>query len=79
LDSWLDDSTRKSGGSTVNCYDQAGIVQLATCLGVPSDRIKWLFKEPFGYIKETNLVGWGNTNNVRPPFPPIHASTDNDI
>ncbi|KAK5659023.1 hypothetical protein OQA88_1110 [Cercophora sp. LCS_1] len=63
LDSWLDDSIRKSGGNTVNCYDQAGIVQLATCLGVPSDRIKWMFKEPFGYIKGTNLVGWGNTNN----------------
>jgi hypothetical protein len=64
LDSWLDDYNKKAAGNTVNCYDQAAIVQLTTLLGVPDGRIRWMFKEPFGYIKDTDLVGWGETNNV---------------
>ena len=33
-------------------------------LGVPYDRITWMFKGPFGYINKTDLIGWGETNNV---------------
>ncbi len=47
--------------NVVNCYDQAGAVQaLSGCLGI---RPTWIFLEPFGFIHETNLVGWGLCNN----------------
>ncbi|KAK3322754.1 hypothetical protein B0H66DRAFT_590430 [Apodospora peruviana] len=63
LDYWLQDFDKTAAWNMVNCYDQAGIVQLATLLGVPCDRIGWEYKEPFGYITSTDLVGWGVTNN----------------
>jgi hypothetical protein len=44
-----------------NCYDQAAAIQtLAAALGIDLD---WCFLSPFGYIKTTNLVGVGVTNN----------------
>jgi len=44
-----------------NCYDQAAAVQaLAGAVGVAS---AWLFLDPFGYIRPTNLVGVGLCNN----------------
>jgi hypothetical protein len=44
-----------------NCYDQAAAVQaLAGAVGAQT---VWLFLEPFGYIKPTNLVGVGLCNN----------------
>lgn len=48
----------------VNCFDQAGIVQLATLLGVPNGKIGCEHKMPFGYLNTINLVGWGECNNV---------------
>jgi len=47
--------------SACNCYDQAAAVQtLAGALGVQS---MWLFLEPFGFIRPTDLVGVGLCNN----------------
>lgn len=44
-----------------NCYDQAAAVQtLAGAVGV---EIKWIFMQPFGYIRTTNLLGYGQCNN----------------
>lgn len=64
LDSWLHDREKKLLHKVLNCYDQAGIVQLATLLGVPNGKIGWEHKQPFGFINKTNLVGWGECNNV---------------
>ncbi|MEP7124243.1 MAG: hypothetical protein ABJE95_25170 [Byssovorax sp.] len=48
---YLHRATRK-----VNCYDQAGAVQsLAGCLGI---RPTWIYLRPYGFIRETSLVGW---------------------
>jgi hypothetical protein len=47
--------------NTVNCYDQAAAVQ-AFCGAMGVD-VQWVFQYPFGYIKETNLVGVGKCNN----------------
>ena len=45
----------------VNCYDQAGIVQIMLgCLGISCT---WAFMQPYGYITTTNLIGWGPCNN----------------
>jgi hypothetical protein len=47
--------------SACNCYDQAAAVQaLAGALGVQS---MWLFLQPFGFIRPTDLVGVGLCNN----------------
>jgi hypothetical protein len=47
--------------SVCNCYDQASAVQvLVGALGI---RVAWLYLDPFGYIKPTNLVGVGLCNN----------------
>jgi len=52
---------KKSSGSTVNCYDQAGAIQsLSGALGV---KLTWYFLRPFGFIQTTNLVGVGSCNN----------------
>jgi hypothetical protein len=49
------------GSALCNCYDQAAAVQaLAGAIGVNS---AWLFLEPFGYIRPTNLVGVGWCNS----------------
>ncbi|GJJ03321.1 hypothetical protein RugamoR64_38590 [Duganella rhizosphaerae] len=45
----------------VNCYDQAGIVQiLLGSLGLPS---AWAYMNPFGFINTTDLIGTGLCNN----------------
>lgn len=47
--------------TTVNCYDQAAALQaLCGSLGI---KLRWLFLQPYGFIKVTNLVGWGKCNN----------------
>lgn len=48
----------------VNCYDQAyAVIVFSGALGIPVDG---LYIEPYGFLKLTQLVGWGNCNN---PFP----------
>jgi len=54
----------KANGDIVNCYDCAGAV--ATMTALVGGQSKYLFMEPFGYIKKTNLIGKGDCNN---PFP----------
>jgi hypothetical protein len=45
----------------LNCYDQAGAVQvLAGAVGVV---VTWVFLNPYGYIKRTHLVGVGLCNS----------------
>ncbi|KAF5647037.1 solute:Na+ symporter SSS family [Fusarium tjaetaba] len=67
LSAWLDAyrNFKQSGALTlVNCYDQAGAVELAASLGVDYDCIAWEFHQTYGYIsKTTELVGWGHCNN----------------
>ncbi|KAK4447395.1 hypothetical protein QBC34DRAFT_427411 [Podospora aff. communis PSN243] len=63
LDYWLADYKNPAAWNEVNCYDQAALVQLVTLLGVAVDRIGWVYKQPFGYIVPTDLIGWGKTNN----------------
>jgi hypothetical protein len=44
-----------------NCYDQAAAVQaLSLALGAS---VGWVYLVPYGFIKETNLVGVGRCNN----------------
>ncbi|KAG6843336.1 hypothetical protein H0H87_005729 [Tephrocybe sp. NHM501043] len=64
----------------VNCYDQAGMVELACSL---SQDTTWLFLQPFGYIKPTRLVGvseWQVNNPFftrdNPPTPAMIGQTD---
>lgn len=48
----------------VNCYDQTyAVISFSGALGLV---VEGLFLEPFGFIRPTNLVGWGRCNN---PFP----------
>ena len=48
----------------VNCYDQTyAVIVFSGALGIT---MRGLYVEPFGYLKLTNLVGWGSCNN---PFP----------
>ncbi|CAK7236560.1 hypothetical protein SBRCBS47491_009678 [Sporothrix bragantina] len=66
LDAWLDAYSsfkdNRSWLTTVNCFDQAGIVETVLSLGMDNARLRWEVKKPFGYIK-ADLVGWGMTNN----------------
>ena len=54
----------------VNCFDQAGIVQIALSLGILDKEqgklLAMTYLRPFGFIKETHLVGWGPCNNPLP-------------
>jgi hypothetical protein len=44
-----------------NCYDQAAAVQaLSLALGAP---VEWVYMDPYGFIKATDLVGVGRCNN----------------
>lgn len=45
----------------VNCYDQAGLVQIS--LAALSIESTWLYTEPFGFINTTDLIGIGQCNN----------------
>ncbi|KAF5708522.1 solute:Na+ symporter SSS family [Fusarium mundagurra] len=67
LSAWLDAyrNFKQHGAlSLVNCYDQAGAVELAASLGVDYNCVAWEFHQAYGYISEkTELVGWGHCNN----------------
>lgn len=77
LDAWV---RAKNGGenglghSLTNCYDQAGIVQIVFSLGLKYDEITWEFMQPYGYIKETQLVDWGPCNS-----PMFHGNRNRQI
>ncbi|KAH6876497.1 hypothetical protein BKA70DRAFT_241378 [Coprinopsis sp. MPI-PUGE-AT-0042] len=62
--------TRDAGkNAQVNCYDQAGLVQIALALAGPRvGKSQIMYLSPFGYINPTELVGRGRTNN---PFPAV--------
>lgn len=45
----------------VNCYDQAGITEIALCLGLHHEQVHWEYHQPYGFI-EADLVGWGHVN-----------------
>ncbi|KAH6871841.1 hypothetical protein BKA70DRAFT_1413473 [Coprinopsis sp. MPI-PUGE-AT-0042] len=62
--------TRDVGkNAEVNCYDQAGLVQIALALAGPRvGKSQIMYLSPFGYINPTELVGRGRTNN---PFPAV--------
>lgn len=47
----------------INCYDQAGIVQLANCLKEGNPTNTWAYTKTYGYINKTQLVGVGQSNN----------------
>lgn len=47
----------------VNCYDQAGIVQLTLSLQVGNPRDTWAYMNPCGFINKTQLIGVGQSNN----------------
>ncbi|KAF5583349.1 uncharacterized protein FSUBG_13135 [Fusarium subglutinans] len=67
LSAWLDAyrNFKQSGALTlVNCFDQAGAVELAASLGVNYACMAWELHQPYGYIsKKAELVGWGHCNN----------------
>ena len=71
LDRWLKYRTATDRFLTVNCYDQARLLNLVLDLGVPywldkatkTTTLGIYYKDRFGYIGETDLVGWGKTNN----------------
>jgi hypothetical protein len=46
---------------TANCYDQAAAVQ-ALC-GAAGIIVEWIYLDPFGFIKPTNLLGYGLCNS----------------
>ena len=55
----------------VNCYDQAyAMIVFAGALGL---NVGGLFLEPFGFLKQTQLVGRGTCNN---PFPTTKYETE---
>ncbi|WP_212003778.1 hypothetical protein [Chitinophaga sp. HK235] len=63
--------------SILNCYDTATVLQYYLIgAGYPT---AWLFMQPFGYLRLTNLIGRGQCNN---PFyaanntPPVIAVND---
>lgn len=49
-------------GTYVNCWDQAGIVQIEIGLGLNSST-QWKYMEPYGYLVKTQLIGIGECNN----------------
>ncbi len=51
----------KKTSARCNCYDQAAAVQaFSLALGAS---VGWVYLNPYGFIKETNLVGVGRCNN----------------
>lgn len=67
LNAWLDafrNFKHIGSPSLVNCYDQAGAVELAASLGLDFNHIAWEYHQTYGYISsEAELVGWGPCNN----------------
>ncbi|KAI8594891.1 hypothetical protein EDD21DRAFT_392641 [Dissophora ornata] len=56
--------TTKKIITSVNCYDQAAIVEVALSLGMDYNQVAWEYHQVFGYISsKTELVGWGPCNN----------------
>jgi len=49
-------------GWNVNCYDQAGIVQIGLGLGL-NGASTWKYMKPYGFINTTDLIGVGTCNN----------------
>ncbi|KAF8596824.1 hypothetical protein BDV93DRAFT_527830 [Ceratobasidium sp. AG-I] len=51
----------------VNCYDQAAAVFTGVILaltgGSQYKKLVWHYAQPFGFINEVPLVGWGKTNS----------------
>ena len=82
LSGYIDKSSTLYGtaGNIVNCYDQAGGVNVsARLIGISAEYIfmgqsRTNRKAPFGYILATDLVGVGACNN---PFYPGIAPTNN--
>ncbi|KAF5632672.1 solute:Na+ symporter SSS family [Fusarium sp. NRRL 52700] len=78
LSAWLDAyrNFKQIGAlSLVNCYDQAGAVELAASLGVNYNCIAWEYHQVYGYISEkTELVGWGRCNH-----PYFEKNTENKV
>ena len=51
----------KRSNERTNCYDQASVVQtLCGALGISQE---WIYLNPYGYIKTTQLIGIGACNN----------------
>jgi hypothetical protein len=44
-----------------NCYDQAGAVE--SLCGAAGIIVEWIYLDPYGFIKPTNLLGYGMCNN----------------
>ena len=42
---------------TVNCFDQAGMLELVCSLSLDVHLTSWLLQQPFGFIRTTHLVG----------------------
>ena len=59
LKKWITPADR---GEFSNCYDQAALTQVVLGLS-PVGRTIWQLMYPFGYIKETFLMGIGRCNN----------------
>ena len=56
--------------SRCNCYDMAAAISsLSGAVGV---KLNWLFLQPFGFLKQTDLIGIGQCNN---PFFTSNGST----
>ncbi|KAF2094693.1 hypothetical protein NA57DRAFT_79865 [Rhizodiscina lignyota] len=58
---------------TVNCYDLAGIVQLAIAMiqnpnGTETFDSRWIFCRNFGYINPGPLIGWPQYPDCNSPF-----------
>ncbi len=53
-----------------NCYDQAAAIQ-ALCGAVGVSSVLWVYMNPFGFINQTNLLGYGTCNN---PFFEMNGS-----
>ncbi len=60
---WLDASSDPT--AIENCYDMASVAQYLLYLMADYKKanLKWAYMKPFGYLKETNLIGRGQCNN----------------
>ncbi|KDQ11660.1 hypothetical protein BOTBODRAFT_448586 [Botryobasidium botryosum FD-172 SS1] len=64
LDDWIDHTvTPTRSKDRHNCYDIAGMVQTCLPFLLGNPKKLWAYLEPYGFIKETNLIGWGPCNN----------------
>jgi hypothetical protein len=62
LDNWVDAKTDPN--ALCNCYDLATVSQYYINLyGDPRLQTNWAYMNPFGYLRQTNLVGRGQCNN----------------